>query len=62
MEIKAGSGWWTSSGQQFVVISTALVEGKEWVYYRSSKPKDDTPQEFSCYKESFLSRFSPLPE
>ncbi len=62
MEIVNGSRWWTSGGQTFVVISTALVEDKEWVYYRTEQPVDHLPKEFSCYKESFLSRFSPLPE
>ena len=62
MEIVNGSRWWTSKGQTFVVISTALVEDKEWVYYRTEQPVDHLPKEFSCYKESFLSRFSPLPE
>ncbi len=62
MEIKSGSRWWAAGGQKFVVISTTVLEDKEWVYYRAEKPKDDMPHEFSCYKESFLTRFSPLPE
>lgn len=62
MEIKTGSVWWAGSGNRFVVIGTTFVEGHDWVHYRSEKPRDDEPQEFSCYKESFLSRFSPLPE
>ena len=57
-----GSRWWGSDGRVFVVIGTMLVEGKSWVYYRPEKPADHLPSEFSCYEESFLSRFTQLPE
>ncbi len=62
MEIKNGSRWSGSDGTVFVVIGTMIVEGKEWVYYRSEKQKDHMPKEFSCYTESFLNRFRSLPE
>jgi len=62
MEIKNGSRWWSNDGRIFVVISTALLEEKEWVYYRTERPIEHLPKEFSCYKESFISRFSLLPE
>lgn len=62
MEIKNGSRWHGSDSTVFVVIGTMLVEGKDWVYYRAEKPKDHMPAEYSCYQESFLSRFRPLPE
>lgn len=62
MEILNGSRWWGVDGRVFVVITTASVEGHEWVYYRTDQPVDHLPKEFSCYTESFLSRFSPLPE
>jgi hypothetical protein len=62
MEIKNGSRWSGAEGRIFVVIGTMLVEGKEWVYYRTEKPVEHLPKEFSCYQESFLSRFTPLPE
>lgn len=62
MEIKNGSRWIASGGVAFVVIGTMIIEDKEWVYYRAEKPKDHMPQEFSCYKESFLSRFTSSPE
>lgn len=62
MDIKIGSSWWGGNSAKFVVIGTMIIDGKEWVYYRSAKPKDDMPQEYSCYKESFLSRFTQLPE
>jgi hypothetical protein len=62
MEIKNGTRWSSTDGIVFVVINTTVVQGKEWVYYRSEKPRDHLPAEFSCYTESFLSRFTPLPE
>lgn len=62
MEIKQGTRWWSGQGKIFVVINTANVEGHDWVYYRMEQPVDDQPKEFSCYQESFLSRFTLLPE
>lgn len=62
MEIKNGSRWWSNGGRVFVVINTTNLEGKDWVYYRAEQPIDHLPAEFSCYQESFLTRFSPLPE
>ena len=62
MEIKNGSRWSSADGTVFIVIGTMLLEGKEWVYYRAEKPKDHMPEEFSCYQESFVGRFSPMPE
>lgn len=60
--IKQGTRWSGSNGKVFVVINTMTLEGKEWVYYRAEQPVDHHPAEFSCYEESFLSRFNPLPE
>ncbi len=61
-EIKIGSRWNSSDSKVFTVIGTMIIEGKTWVYYRSENPKDHTPSEFSCFEESFLTRFRPLPE
>lgn len=61
-QIKNGSRWSGSDGKVFVVIGTMIVDGKDWVYYRSEKTSDHLPKEFSCYEESFLTRFNPLPE
>ena len=61
-QVKMGSRWSGGDGKNFVVIGTMIVEGKNWVYYRLEKPVDHQPNEFSCFEESFLSRFNPLPE
>jgi hypothetical protein len=60
--IKNGSKWQDSTNRVFIVIGTMIVEGKEWIYYRLEKPEDHLPNEFSCYTESFLTRFLPMPE
>ena len=52
---------WDGTNKVFVVISEVEAEdGHEWVYYREEK--GNPPKEYSCYKESFLQRFRPLPE
>ena len=62
MEIKNGSKWSGSEGKTFIVINTTTIDGHDWVYYRLEQPVDDKPSEFSCYVESFVSRFTPCPE
>ena len=62
MQIVNGSRWAGTDGKVFIVINTTNLDGHDWVYYRAEKPKDHMPEEFSCYKESFLNRFRPLPE
>ena len=60
--VKQGSRWSGSNGRIFVVINRTTLEGKDWIYYRTEQPVDHLPAEFSCYEESFLSRFTPIPE
>jgi hypothetical protein len=63
-QVKAGTRW-SSIDKEFVVLSVAEVEGNIWVHYREDLGiKIPTLQcrEYSCYLESFLSRFRPLPE
>ena len=61
--IKEGSKWSGNDGKVFIVLHTIEQDGHTWVHYRSEKPPiPGTPQEYSCYQESFESRFRPLPE
>jgi hypothetical protein len=64
MQIKEGSIW-SGGDKKFRVISVSEVDGHTWVYYREEpqrwKPASEL-KEFSCYQESFISRFNPLPE
>lgn len=65
MEIKDGSRWWAGDDKKFVVLHTIEQEGKVWVHYRdepANRFSTNGCREYSCYKESFLQRFSPLPE
>jgi len=62
MTIARGSIWSSTDGRTFQVISEVTIEGNEWVYYRRIDSEYDEPKEFSCFKESFLSRFTKLPE
>ncbi len=58
--VKEGSKWSSSDGKVFHVIHRIELEGHIWIHYILESVND--PKEFSCYEESFLSRFTPLPE
>jgi hypothetical protein len=60
MMSKDGSRWWASDGKKFVVLHTLDQDGHTWVHYRDEI--GNPPREYSCYQESFLQRFNPLPE
>jgi hypothetical protein len=60
--VNKGSLWQSMDGRRFQVISEVKVEDNMWVHYRRIDSEYDEPKEFSCYTESFLSRFTKLPE
>jgi len=60
--IKEGSKWDNGQGKIFRVLHTIEVEGQSWVHYIKDNAPEDETREYSCYQESFLSRFTPLPE
>jgi len=60
MIIKKGSHWWANGDKKFVVIDEVVIEGVVWVHYRDAL--GNPPKEYSCYRESFLQRFSALPD
>ena len=65
MNIKEGSRWWAGDDKRFVVLHIVEQDGKTWVHYRNDNGNVFSSagcKEYSCYKESFLERFSPLPE
>jgi hypothetical protein len=53
--VKAGSVWEGSDRKQFIVLNTIEKEGQVWVHYRENGK--DQNREYSCYLESFVSRF-----
>lgn len=58
--VKVGSIWRTAEGKQFMVLGVVEAEGHTWVHYREHVAKKPTLEckEYSCYEESFVSRFS----
>lgn len=65
MTVQEGSVWWNGRDKKFRVISVVEAEGHTWVHYKE-EPQKWTPshelKEYSCYQESFIQRFSRLPE
>jgi hypothetical protein len=59
MDIKEGSRWWAGD-KKFIILHIIEQDGHNWVHYRDEK--GDPPLEYSCYLDSFLSRFRKLPE
>lgn len=65
ISVDEGSLWRTSEDKRFRVLKVIKIEDNVWVHYReeSKKPKSKTTLlEYSCYIESFLSRFNKVIE
>jgi hypothetical protein len=60
--IKEGSKWDNGQGKIFRVLHTIEVDGHTWIHYIKDNAPEDENREYSCYQESFLSRFNSLPE
>lgn len=63
--VEAGTLWGSSDGKKFRVISVTEINDHIWVYYREDRGwsvPEPQCREYSCYVESFLERFSKLPE
>jgi hypothetical protein len=62
-QVKAGSVW-GSNDKKFMVIHVVELDGHTWVHYRENLHNKATSdcKEYSCYLESFLSRFNKLPD
>jgi len=56
MKIPKEGSKWTSINETFVVIHTIELDGHTWIHYR----KETNGQEYSCYAESFLDRFTEI--
>jgi len=60
---KEGSRW-SGGDKHFRVLHVIDQDGHTWVHYRD-EPKQNLLEpikEYSCYLESFLSRFNQVPE
>lgn len=62
MTIKEGSKWVGGNGKIFRVIQIVTIEGYTWIHYINDHASENENREYSCYMESFLSRFRSLPE
>jgi hypothetical protein len=56
MKIETGQIWTSIGQKEFRIISKVPVEDHIWVHYIDTK----TGQEYSCYEDSFLVRFTPI--
>jgi hypothetical protein len=55
VNVVEGQLWSSTDGSRFKVIKQVNMYGKEWVWYIN----EDTNKEYSCWLESFVSRFRP---
>jgi len=58
MIIKEGSRWSGNDRKTFIVLAEVYTDEAVWIHYREETGQPD-PREYSCYRESFLSRFTP---
>ena len=59
--VKTGSKWSSVTGQEFRVLDVIELQGHTWVHYINENQPEDSNREYSCYEESFLSRFRETP-
>lgn len=59
--VKAGSKWVGDGDNIFRVIQVVELDGHTWIHYIKEKAPEDSNREYSCYEESFLSRFRETP-
>lgn len=59
INLEKNSLWCDGQGQKFQILDVVDIEGKTWVHYINRTAP--TSKEYSCYAESFVSRFMPVP-
>jgi hypothetical protein len=60
--VKVGSKWSGNEDNIFRVIHVIELDDHTWIHYIKENAPEDTTREYSCYLESFLSRFRAIPE
>jgi hypothetical protein len=55
--IKQGSKWEGNDRNVFRVIQVIKIEDHTWIHYIKENAPEEATREYSCYEESFLSRF-----
>ena len=59
--IKVGSKWVGNEDNIFRVIHVVELDDHTWIHYIKENTSEDINREYSCYEESFLSRFRQVP-
>jgi hypothetical protein len=61
--VKVGSKWSGTGNEKniFRVIHVVELDDHTWIHYIKENAAEDLNREYSCYEESFLSRFRELP-
>lgn len=59
--VKVGSKWSGNEDNIFRVIHVIELDDHIWIHYIKENAPEDLNREYSCYEESFLSRFRQIP-
>jgi hypothetical protein len=59
--VKVGSKWVGNGDNIFRVIHVVELDDHIWIHYIKENATEDLNREYSCYEESFLSRFRQIP-
>ena len=59
INLEKNTVWTDGQGQKFQVLDVVDIDGKTWVHYINRTGSNS--KEYSCYAESFVSRFIPIP-
>jgi hypothetical protein len=59
--VKVGSKWSGNGDNIFRVIHVIELDDHTWIHYIKENAPEDLNREYSCYEESFLSRFRQIP-
>jgi hypothetical protein len=59
--VKVGSKWVGNEDNIFRVIHVIELDDHTWIHYIKDNAPEDLNREYSCYEESFLSRFRQIP-
>jgi hypothetical protein len=59
--VKVGSKWVGNENNIFRVIHVIELDDHTWIHYIKDNAPEDLNREYSCYEESFLSRFRQVP-
>ena len=59
--VKVGSKWMGNDNNRFRVIHVIELDDHTWIHYMKDNAPEESTREYSCYEESFLSRFREVP-